>query len=196
MSTVKMYKDVLLEEFYLDTDNSTVRRAKDGWGNRWKKGDEVKGYQLCSYGYYGVHIPRTRTTVNLTHLILLLRGVEIPDDMVVDHIDGNSLNNSSDNLRIVEQKINARNRKKHTNNTTGYNGITWNKASNSDMVRLALDGKRKYLGQRNTLEEAIKLRDSYDYQRTQNGFTSRHGLEGVTTIPSGSTLQAIGSGSA
>ena len=92
MSTVKMYKDVLLEEFYLDTDNSTVRRAKDGWGNRWKKGDEVKGYQLCSYGYYGVHIPRTRTTVNLTHLILLLRGVEIPDDMVVDHIDGNSLN--------------------------------------------------------------------------------------------------------
>lgn len=196
MSTVNLHKAVLLEEFYLDSDGITVRRAKDGWGKRWKQGDKVEGYKLCSYGYRGVHIPRTRTTVNLSHLILLLRGVEIPEGVVTDHIDGDSLNNSVDNLRLVPQVLNTRNRKKHSNNTTGYNGITYNKVSNSFLVRLALEGKRKYLGQCFTLEDAIKLRDSYNEERKQSGFTSRHGLEGVTTIPAGSTLQAIGSGSA
>jgi len=196
MRTVEKYKEVLLKEFYLDDDGITVRRAKDGWRGKWQKDDEVVGYKLCSHGYLGVHIPRTRTTINLTHLILLLRGIEVPEGMVVDHIDGNTLNNSQGNLRIVAQKVNCRNRKQNRNNTTGHNGITWNKASNAFLVRLYIKGVRKYLGQRKTLTAALKLRDSYLKARKQDGYTSRHGLEGVTTIPSGSTLQAIGSGSA
>lgn len=56
--------------------------------------------------------------------------------------------------------------------------------------------KRIYLGQRKTLTEALELRDSYLEERKQVGYTSRHGLERATTIPKGSTLQAIGSGSA
>ncbi len=191
MNTVAKYKDTLLEEFYLDTDGLTVRRATEGWQGKWQKGDKVTGFKLCSYGYVGVHIPRTRATVNLTHLILLLRGIEIPTGMVVDHLDGDNLNNSAENLRIVEQKVNCKNRKQHRNNTSGHNGITWNKATNTYTVRLYLDGTRKYLGQRETLTEAIELRNSYSEQRKQDGYTSRHGLEGVTTIPKGSTLKRV-----
>ena len=183
MATVKKYKNVLLDEFYLDSDNITVRRKKDGWGGKWSKGDEVIGYKLCSHGYVGVHIPRTRTTVNLTHLILLLRGIEIPEGKVTDHIDGNTLNNAPENLRIVEQKYNCRNRKQHINNTTGYNGITWNKASNTYVVRLTINSIRKYLGQRKTLQEAVELAQSYLDKRKEDGYTSRHGEEGATIIP-------------
>lgn len=196
MLTVNKYKDVLLEEFYLDIDGITVRRAKDGWRGKWKQDDKVIGYKLCSYGYKAVHIPRTRTSINLSHLILLLRGIKIPEGMIVDHIDGNSENNSSSNLRIVEQKMNCRNRIQHINNTSGHNGITWNKASDSYLVRLTIKGTRQYLGQRKSLTEALKLRDSYLEQRKEDGYTSRHGFDGATTIPKGSTLQAIGSGSA
>ena len=196
MLSVNKYKDVLLKEFSLDSDGSTIRRATDGWRGKWKKGDVATGYKLCSYGYEALHIPRTRASVNVSHLVMLLNGVEIPDDHVVDHIDGNSTNNKISNLRLVPQKINCRNSRQRKNNTTGHNGITWNKASNSYIVRLYINGIRKYLGQRATLEEAVELRDSVKKDRIQDGYTERHGLERATTIPQGSTLQAIGSGSA
>lgn len=183
MSILNKHKDILLKEFYLDEDGSTVRRAKDGWRDKWKKDDVVVGYKLCSYGYLGVHVPKANTTVNLTHLILLLRGIEIPNGMVVDHIDGNTINNSPENLRITTQALNCRNRKMHCNNTIGYTGITFNKASNSYLVRLTVDKKRIYLGHCFTLEDALVLRNTYLDKRKQDGYTSRHGLEASTTIP-------------
>lgn len=191
MLLVNKYADILLKEFYLDTDGVTVRRNTNGWGNRWKQGDKVEGFKLCSRGYEGVHIPKTRVTVSMTHLILLLRGIRIPDGMVVDHIDGNKLNNFPENLRIIPQALNAKNRVKHSNNTSGYTGITWSNSANQFMVRLTLQGERVYLGCKPTLEEAVELRNSYDTLRKQDGYTSRHGLEGVTTIPSGSTSKQM-----
>ena len=191
MSTVNDCAEILFKEFYLDTDNTTVRRATNGWRGRWKVGDKVEGYKLCSHGYVGIHIPRTRTSVNLTHLILLLRGIEIPEGMVSDHIDGDIYNNSPENLRIIPQSLNCKNRIQHRNNTTGYTGITWSKAANQYMVRLTIQGNRKYLGCRPTLEDAVELRDSYNIQRTLDGYTARHGLEGVTTIPKGSTSKRM-----
>ena len=191
MLPVNKYADVLLKEFYLDTDGTTVRRSTAGWGNRWKQGDVVKSYKLCSHGYEGVHIPKTRTTVNMTHLILLLRGIRIPEGMVSDHINGDTTDHSPENVRIIPQGLNTKNRVQHSNNTSGYTGITWNSAANQYMVRLSLQGDRKYLGCRPTLAEAIVLRDSYTELRKEDGYTVRHGLEGVTTIPKGSTPKQV-----
>ena len=41
MLTVNKYKDILLDEFYLD-ENHEVRRSKDGYHKRFKKGDLAK----------------------------------------------------------------------------------------------------------------------------------------------------------
>lgn len=41
----------------------------------------------------------------------------------VDHIDGNPLNCTRDNLRVCEHKENMKNRKLNTNNTSGYKGV-------------------------------------------------------------------------
>jgi|GEM_PF-3033329 len=45
-------------------------------------------------------------TVFLHRLVLANAGIEIPDDMVVDHIDRNGMNNSRDNLRVVTRSEN------------------------------------------------------------------------------------------
>jgi hypothetical protein len=173
MKTVNKYKNILLEWFYLHEDG-TVRRAKDGYHGKYKKDDIVIPYKLCTHGYAGVHVPTKRTTVSFHHLITLLRGIEIPDDSVIDHINGDGLDNSEQNIRITTQSINCRNRRKRRDNTSGINGITFNKASNSYLVRVCINGKRVYLGSKNSLEEANKLLHSYDSILESEGYTKRH----------------------
>lgn len=175
MLTVNKYRDVLLEEFYLDSDDITIRRNKDGWRNKYKKHDIVKPYKLCKHGYGGIHIPRTRTTVSYSHLVTLLRGIEIPDDCVIDHIDGDNTNNSRSNLRVTTQAINCRNTKKSKNNTSGLTGVSWNKSAGCYIVRKYLNGKRVYGGSRKTLEEAAALMNELNAEALKQGYTERHG---------------------
>lgn len=172
MITANKYKDIILEHFYLHEDG-TVRRKQNGYHNRYKKDDIVIPFQLCSHGYYGIHIPTTRRTIPYHHLLLVLNDVDIPDNAVIDHINGDTTDNSISNIRIVTQQINCRNRRKRNDNTTGITGIT--KAGNSYIVRVQLNGTRKYLGSRTTLEEAKELLDSYNSIMLSDGYTERHG---------------------
>lgn len=47
----------------------------------------------------------------------------ISDSMVIDHKDGNQLNNTIDNLRLVTQTVNNRNHRKQSNNKSGETGV-------------------------------------------------------------------------
>lgn len=173
MRIVNRFKDLIKEWFYLDKDG-IVRRAKDGYRGRYKKDDIVKPYKLCSHGYEGVHVPTTRLTVPFHHLITILRGIDIPDDAVTDHINGDTTDNSIENIRIISQSYNCRNTRKKRNNTSGITGINKTK-DGLYVVRKQLNGKRIYLGCRNTLEEAIKLLEIYSDEIKSNGYTERHG---------------------
>ena len=175
MLTVNKYKKGLLGEFYLDTDDITVRRKKDGWRGKFKQHDVVEGYKMHRLGYLGVHIPRTRCTVQMAHLVTLLRGIDIPENSVIDHKDGNPLNNTRSNLRVVSNALNSRNKKKHKNNTSGYNGISWNKKADCYIIRKYIDGVRKYGGSAKTLEEAKVLMEALEHKALHNGYTARHG---------------------
>lgn len=47
----------------------------------------------------------------------------IPDGLYVDHIDGDSLNNKIENLRLATHRQNLCNRGPQSNNTTGFKGV-------------------------------------------------------------------------
>lgn len=62
-------------------------------------------------------------------IVCELNGIIIPDKYDVDHIDGNPLNNLLSNLRTVPHKLNTRNSKKSSANSTGVTGVSlvWRK---------------------------------------------------------------------
>ncbi len=166
------------EEFYLGTDDTTVFRAQDGWRGKYKKHDVVTPYILVRNtkdSYFGVHVPKTRTSVSMSHLLTMLRGINIPDDHVIDHYNGDTTDNSRSNLRVVLQRINAKNSVKSKNNTSGHTGINWNASASSYTVRKYIRGVRLYIGSRKTLEDAVELLNEYKGVLTADGYTDRHG---------------------
>lgn len=80
--------------------------------------------------------------------------VKAPFGWVVDHIDGDKLNNLTANLRACQQIDNSRNRKNLSkNNTSGYKGVT-KTAEGRWRARITDNGTEVRLGHYDTQEEA------------------------------------------
>lgn len=176
MLKVIEHKEVLLASFYLDKDDNTVRRKIDGYRGRYKQHDVVNPYyhKTTSGDYAMVHIPKTRKSVQLSHLLTLLRGIYIPDGSDIDHVNGNTLDNSRGNLRIVSHQLNCRNKKMHKNNTSGYTGISYNAKVNLYYVRKYIQGIRMYKSAK-TMDEAKKILIDFERISFNEGYTERHG---------------------
>jgi hypothetical protein len=87
-------------------------------------------------------------------------------NLVVDHIDGNPLNNQKSNLRVCCEISNARNRKNlNKNNKSGVRGVGWNKFRNKWVAQLMYNRKHIFLGyflkKDDAISAVIKGRDKY-----------------------------------
>jgi len=95
---------------------------------------------------------------------------------MVDHIDGNPLNNKIENLKASSADMNAKNIGLSKRNTSGIGGVSWDKtmcmwkASGSK----SLEGRRRtiHLGYYDTIFEAACVRLSW---QNTNGYSLRHG---------------------
>ena len=63
-------------------------------------------------------------------VVWILHYSEIPNGFVIDHVDGDKLNNRINNLRVVTQNINSRNLSKISRNTTGVVGVYFDSSRN------------------------------------------------------------------
>lgn len=81
-----------------------------------------------------------------------------PEGMVVDHIDGNGLNNKKENLRIVtRQQNNSHRLNMMSNNTSGYRGVYWKKHPHNRWLScIRFNSKLIHLGYFDTKEEAAR----------------------------------------
>jgi len=65
---------------------------------------------------------------------------------VVDHIDGDTLNNCRSNLRVVSQRENMWNRKKRAAATSRFKGVFLDRKLGKWRAAITCDGKKKHLG--------------------------------------------------
>lgn len=133
MEKLIKYKDQEFITLYDDEDDEKVNQYK------WYY---VNGYIVCP-----------NKNLKLHRLIL---GVTDPK-ILIDHINGNPLDNRKCNLRISNQRQNKQNRFKFKTSTLKYKGVCRNNNSSTFFARIRNDkGERIYLGSFKTQEEAAK----------------------------------------
>ena len=114
----------------------------------------------------GIHIYEHRAIWEL------LNG-PIPDRLVIDHIDGNSINNSPSNLRCISQTENNRSKmRRGKGSASGYTGVTWDKRNGAWKAHVEIDGKHKHLGNYRCATSAWVARAKVN---ASLGFSSIHG---------------------
>lgn len=116
-------------ETIIDTnDLERCRKIKWGQGN--------KGYVI------GTPPGRLR----YTYLAWFLMGKINHTDLIVDHKDGNPLNNRKDNLQFITQPQNMIKKGRMSNNSTGYRGVSRPKNRNRYVAHITKDKKCLYIG--------------------------------------------------
>lgn len=90
------------------------------------------------------------------YLIFSRFVMSCPDNMVIDHINHNTLDNRKCNLRVCTQFENNLNK---TNNTSGCPGVCWDKTRKKWHVMF----KNKNLGRFETFEDAVKVRKQAEF---------------------------------
>ena len=124
---------------------------------------EVLRFKWCAHKkrhlWYAVTSVRkedgTRTVLSLHRLIL-----KPSSNVLVDHRDGDGLNNRKSNLRLATNAQNQHNSRRSLHNTSGFKGVDFNKRRCQWRALICFNNKRKHLGRFQTKEEAAAAYDT------------------------------------
>ena len=139
------------ELFYYNLDTGKLS-YKTTSGRRIK--NKEAGY-LTPQGYRRVKI---KGCSYFTHRIVFLFILGRFPKYYVDHINHNRSDNSWKNLREVNDFSNNRNTSKRPNNTSGFNGVCWDKQYQKWVAIIHVNGRNKKLGRFKDKSDAIACR--------------------------------------
>tara|TARA_R100000329_G_scaffold107285_1_gene88046 strand:- start:86 stop:643 length:558 start_codon:yes stop_codon:yes gene_type:complete len=141
--------------FKYDPSSGLITRAIDMANGKYKKGDIAGGpHGKPGEQYWRVWVNGQEIRGNRLAW-LLHHGKDPGPEFVVDHINGNRLDNSIKNLRLATIAENNRNRRIGENNTSGFKGVYMTRLENKPYcARINVNGIDKYLGAFKTKEEA------------------------------------------
>lgn len=118
---------------------------------------------------WGCYAIGTRHSVKLHRVIVGAKG----NQEIVDHINGDRLDNRKSNLRIVTPAENNKNMRKRVNNTSGYQGVYKDTHSELFVAEIHIGNKKLHIGRYDTLAEA---NIAYRAAAKALKFSERHGL--------------------
>jgi hypothetical protein len=80
--------------------------------------------------------------------------MDFPDILMVDHINHNTFDNRSCNLRLADNRLNQSNQKRET--SSKYTGVSWDKRAQKWKAYIQIDGKLHHLGYFESEESAYE----------------------------------------
>ena len=158
----------LKTQFTYDPATGLFTRVKirDRYGNLSECNYVITG-DNGSRGYKRVSINGERY---LLHKLVFLYVAGIYPESDVDHIDGNTSNNSFDNLRNCGKVDNRKNLKLYKNNSSGIVGVHFR--NGKWYAQMQSEGKKYFKGYFDTIEEAVLARKELELL---NNFHNNHG---------------------
>lgn len=99
--------------------------------------------------------------VNGKQILMHRLIMDAPRELFVDHINGIPSDNQRKNLRFSTNSQNQANRKNQKDNTSGYKGVTFQKANGKWLSQIKVNQINIHIGYFNTPEEAAKAYDEY-----------------------------------
>jgi hypothetical protein len=172
--------EMLKQRFYIDPSSpSGLRmRIRNGAHNPKviRKAGDVAGhvsYDNRQQSRWEVGIREVELKVS--RIIWIILNGAIPDDMIVDHKDGNALNNSESNLQLLSRPQNVRAlNSPYSCNTSGYLGV-FKRPNNSWQAGMRRFGKLIYLGTfSNPVSAARKYNEAVIAWAEEHGETPRY----------------------
>lgn len=124
------------------------------WLNQWKW-HANKTKHTCYAIRHTPMINNQRTKVLMHREILNVRK-----EVVVDHKDGNGLNNQRSNIRKCTTSQNLMNQKPRIGLTSQYKGVSFLKSKNRWRVQIGFNGGQIFLGYFKSEVEAAKCYDN------------------------------------
>ena len=109
--------------------------------------NEKGGYARSSIGNKKIYAHR-----------IVMRAGDFEVNNQVDHINGNTLYNRKQNLRIVTSRQNGLNSSIRKDNTSGVTGVSWDKRKQKWYVRVFENGKEICLGYFAKFDDAVIAR--------------------------------------
>lgn len=141
------------------------------------KKDNEAGY-IAEDGYRRVRVDGAYYYVHRI-VWMLSTSKEIPEDLFIDHIDGNRLNNAIDNLRLATAMENQHNKFRQSNGTSAYKGVWYDSVKGFWKASIRYKEKRHYIGQFETELEAAIAYDKFAAE-IQGAFFKPNVLTGLS----------------
>lgn len=91
------------------------------------------------YATHTVNLGNGKFDQIIMHRVIM----DAPDGQHVDHKDGNSLNNTRENLRFCSRHGNSGNARKRSDNTSGYRGVSWHKTHRRWVACIYIEGRNR-----------------------------------------------------
>ena len=122
------------------------------WLNKWKWHVGSSGYAVRK-----VHLKKSKPyksfNIQMHRLI-----ANTPPNLQTDHINRNKLDNRRKNLRSLTNQQNSFNRSIKESNTSGFSGVSWDKARDKWKAYITINAKMINIGRYVDKEDAIKAR--------------------------------------
>lgn len=161
-----MSKEELLRSFEYDAESGLLywkSRPEEDFQLRkeWKRWNSVRvgkvaGSRLkTSRGSDSkIQVRYAGKTRGAHRIIWIIVHGSIPDDVFIDHINGDPFDNRLCNLRLSGHNTNQYNRRAPVVNTSGFKGVTWSKALSKWKATIRAGAKYYHLGYYDTKAEA------------------------------------------